>query len=282
MSATPIPRTLALAIYGDLELSILDELPKGRQNIITRIITPARRDEMYEFIKKQIKKGRQAFVICPLIEEKDQIDYSSPDYWTKRQEGEVKAAVKEKEHLQKHIFPEFKIGLLHGKLKGKEKEEVMNDYKEKKLNILVSTSVVEVGVDIPNATVMLIEGAERFGLAQLHQFRGRVGRGKHQSYCFLSLSEGGVTANRRLKALISCNDGFKLAEKDLSIRGPGEFIGTRQSGLPDLTMASLSDTELIKTTRKAAQEILDNSPDLSKFLMLKKRLQAFKKKFHGE
>jgi len=284
MSATPIPRTLALAVYGDLELSIVNELPKGRQEILTRIITPARRDQMYEFIKKEVEKGRQIFVICPLIEEqnKEELDYFSKDYWEKRQQIEVKAAVHEQKNLKKNIFPKFKIGLLHGKLKSKEKEKVMDEFKKGKIDILVSTSVVEVGVDIPNATVMLIEGAERFGLAQLHQFRGRVGRGKHQSYCFLSLSEGGVTANRRLNALVKCSDGFALAEKDLAIRGPGEFIGTRQSGLPDLTMASLSDTNLISTTSQAAKNILKKSSNLNKYPILEKRLESFRKHYHGE
>lgn len=292
MSATPIPRTLALAIYSDLELSILNELPKGRQKIITKIVAPANREKMYEFIRAQVKSGRQVFVICPLIEDKSDIDSCSrdgacpvstnKDYWKIMEQQEVKAVKKEQKVLSEKIFPELKVGLLHGRMKGKEKEQIMLDFKDKKIDILVSTSVVEVGVDVPNATVMLVEGAERFGLAQLHQFRGRVGRGKHQSFCFLALSEGGVTANRRLQALVKSDDGFSLAEQDLKIRGPGEFIGERQSGLPDLTMANLADSELIKTARGAASLILSKSPNLSGFPVLKTRLNLFKKQFHGE
>jgi len=295
MSATPIPRTLALAIYSDLELSILNEMPKGRQKILTKIVAPANRQKMYEFIRQEIKKGRQVFVICPLIEDKnegaDQYFVPAPPRhgagqsdrnWEKMQQQEVKAVKKEQKILAEKVFPELKVGLLHGRMKGKEKEEIMLDFKDKKIDILVSTSVVEVGVDVPNATVMLVEGAEHFGLAQLHQFRGRVGRGEHQSYCFLALSEGGVTANRRLNALVKSDDGFALAEQDLKIRGPGEFVGVRQSGLPDLTMANLADSELIKTARGAASLILSQSPDLSQFPILKTRISLFKKEFHGE
>ena len=290
MSATPIPRTLALAIYSDLELSILNELPRGRQKIITKIVAPANREKMYEFIRGQVRAGRQVFVICPLIEDKQGISelgdmvypYANTDYWQKQVQQEVKAVKKEQKVLSKKVFPELKVELLHGRMKSKEKEKVMLDFKDKKIDILVSTSVVEVGVDVPNATVMLVEGAERFGLAQLHQFRGRVGRGKHQSYCFLALTEGGITANRRLQALVKSDDGFALAQQDLKIRGPGEFIGERQSGLPDLTMANLADTDLIKTARGAASLILSKSPDLSEFSFLKTRIVLFKKQFHGE
>lgn len=286
MSATPIPRTLALAIYSDLELSILNQMPKGRQQIITKIVTPANRDKMYQFIRQQIQKGRQIFVICPLIEDKNEgLDHffvPSENHWEEMQQQEVKAVKKEQKILAEKIFPEFKVELLHGRMKGKEKEQIMLNFKDKKIDILVSTSVVEVGVDIPNATVMLIEGSERFGLAQLHQFRGRVGRGEHQSYCFLALTEGGITANRRLNALVKSSDGFALAEQDLKIRGPGEFVGMRQSGLPDLTMANLSDTEIIKTARGAASLILSKSSDLSEFPALKTRINQFKKQFHGE
>ncbi len=286
MSATPIPRTLALAVYSDLDLSILNELPMGRQKIITRIIPPVKRGDMYEFIRSEVKKGRQIFVICPLVEDKNTVTeevypFLTHDY-TKLSEQEVKAAVKEQEILQTKVFPEFKVGLLHGRMKGKDKEKIMMDFKAKKTQILVSTSVVEVGVDIPNATVMLIEGAERFGLAQLHQFRGRVGRGKHQSYCFLLLSEGSIKANQRLNAIVKCEDGFALAEQDLKIRGPGEFIGTRQSGLPDLTMANLSDSELIKNAKEGAELIHSLGKDLGSFPILKKRLESFEKEFHGE
>lgn len=290
MSATPIPRTLALAIYSDLELSILNELPLGRQKIITKIVAPANREKMYEFIRGQVQSGRQIFVICPLIEDKKAEEqagdmvypFSDNNYWEKQEQQEVKAVKKEQKILSEKVFPDLKVGLLHGRMKGKEKEEIMLDFKDRKIDILVSTSVVEVGVDVPNATVMLVEGAERFGLAQLHQFRGRVGRGEHQSYCFLALTEGGITANRRLQALVKSDNGFALAEQDLKIRGPGEFIGERQSGLPDLTMANLADADLIKTARGAASLILSKSPSLSEFPILKTRISLFKKQFHGE
>lgn len=290
MSATPIPRTLALAIYSDLELSILNELPRGRQKIITKIVAPANRERMYEFIRSQVRSGRQAFVICPLIEDKkageqsgDMVyPFADTNHWKKEEQQEVKAVKKEQKILNEKVFPDLKVGILHGRMKGKEKEQTMLDFKYKKIDILVSTSVVEVGVDIPNATVMLIEGAERFGLAQLHQFRGRVGRGGYQSYCLLALTEGGISANRRLQALVKSDDGFALAEQDLKIRGPGEFIGERQSGLPDLTMANLGDSELIKTARGAAGLILSKSPNLKEFPVLKTRVTLFRKQFHGE
>jgi len=220
MTATPIPRTLAIAFFGSLDLSILDEMPKNRKPIITKIITPSERNKIYEFIKSEIKKKRQIFVILPLIEES--LSESMVD---------VKAVKAEHERLSREIFPEFKLGLLHGKLKAKEKETVMKDFSDKKIDILVSTSVVEVGIDIPNATVMLIENSERFGLTQLHQFRGRVGRGTEQSYCFLFTAENSVPTSvptlvpTRLKILEKTNDGFEISEADLKLRGPGQFFG---------------------------------------------------------
>lgn len=268
MTATPIPRTLALTVYGDLDLSVLGEMPKGRQKIITRLVAPGNRQDAYEFIYKEIKSGRQAFVICPLIEESDVL--------------EIKSATQEYEKLQKEIYPDLSIGLLHGKMKPKEKEEMMKKFSENKINILVSTSVVEVGIDIPNATVMLIEGADRFGLAQLHQFRGRVGRGQFQSYCFLSTDSTSGKTHKRLKALIESQSGFELAQKDLELRGPGELIGVRQSGLPDLAMASLSDSELIQKTREEAKEIMKKDPYLIKYPKLLKQLKNFEKDVHLE
>lgn len=268
MTATPIPRTLALTIYGDLDLSVLKEMPKGRQKIITKLVAPGNRENAYDFIRSQIKSGRQAFVICPLIEESDIL--------------EVKSATEEFEKLQNEIYPELKIGLLHGRMKPKEKEEVMKNFSEGKINILVSTSVVEVGIDIPNATVMLIEGADRFGLAQLHQFRGRVGRGEYQSYCFLSTDSTSGKAHRRLKALVDNTSGFELAQKDLELRGPGELVGVRQSGLPDLAMASLADSELIQQTREEAKKILETDPNLKKHSKLLKRIENFEKDVHLE
>lgn len=246
MTATPIPRTLSLTIYGDLNISIIRQLPKGRRKIITEIVSLKEQKKAYDFTKKEMNKKRQVFVICPLIEESSKFT-------------EVRSVTQEYERLSKEIFPKFKLAMLHGKLKTKEKEEIMNQFKKGKIDILVSTSVVEVGVDIPNATVMIIEGAERFGLAQLHQFRGRIGRGKFQSYCFLFTDSNSKNTNQRLKAMLTAKDGFELAEKDLKIRGSGDFIGTRQWGLPDLTMASLNDLELIKKSRQAAKIVLDNN-----------------------
>lgn len=268
MTATPIPRTLALAFFGNLDLSILDELPKGRKKIITEIVTPANRKKVYEFIRFEIKKGRQAFFIFPLIEESEKIS--------------GKAATEEYKKLSENIFPELKIGLLHGRMKSKNKEEVMNSFKNKELDILVSTSVIEVGVDVPNSTIMVIEGSERFGLAQLHQFRGRVGRSEKQSFCFLFTDSAFATTNQRLKALIESEDGFKLAEKDLEIRGPGQFIGTRQSGIADAAMQHLSDVKLIQQARVEAQSLFEFDPKLEKFPILKQTLDKFDKEIHLE
>lgn len=268
MTATPIPRTLALTVYGDLDLSILNEMPKGRREIITKLVAPGNRNLAYKFIHDQVKKGRQVFVICPLIEESDVL--------------EVRSATEEYEKLRKKIYPDLKIGLLHGKMKPKEKESAMKDFTGGKTDILVSTSVVEVGIDVPNATVMLIEGADRFGLAQLHQFRGRVGRGEYQSFCFLFTDSTSGVAHRRLKALVKSNNGFELAEKDLEIRGPGELVGVRQSGLPDLAMASLSDTELIKIAREEAMRIIEKDADVSTHPKLEEKLNRFKEKVHFE
>lgn len=248
LSATPIPRTLAMVVYGDQDVSVLDELPPGRQTIMTRVVPEAKRRDAEFWVADQIKKGRQVFVICPLIEESDVLG--------------VKAVSTEYQRLQKEIFSEFRIGLLHGKLKSSEKDAVMEAFSRGDLDILVSTSVVEVGIDVPNATLMLIEGAERFGLAQLHQFRGRVGRGTHQSYCFLFTDAHSVDAVQRLQAMVKYSNGFKLAEMDLLLRGPGEVYGVRQSGIPDLKMASLGDTDLIHQVRQAAAQLIVKDPHL--------------------
>ena len=251
MTATPIPRTLAMTIYGDQDLSIIDEMPAGRQQIITRVVPENKRIDAYRWIEDQVKKGRQAFVICPLIDESDVL--------------EVKSVIKEFDFLSEHIFPDLNLGLLHGKLKQEDKDKTMEDFKNNIIHILVSTSVIEVGIDIPNATIMLIEGSERFGLSQLHQFRGRVGRGEHQSYCFLftnSTSEDGQT---RLKSMEKHSRGFKLAEIDLELRGPGEIYGVRQSGIPDLKMASLTDFKTIEKARNAAAKIIKEDPLLKSY-----------------
>lgn len=254
LTATPIPRTLVLALYGDLDLSVISEMPAGRLAVITRVVYEQDRLKSYEFIKKQVTDGRQVFVICPLIDPSDKLG--------------VKSAKQEYERLAKNVFPDLRIGLMHGRLKSKEKESVMADFKQNKLDILVSTSVIEVGIDIPNATIMMIEGAERFGLAQLHQFRGRVGRGKHQSYCFLFSTNNSPLTRKRLSYMEICRDGFKLAEKDLELRGPGEVYGVKQSGLPDLKIASLTDVELIKTAQMEARKIVE-AGELNNELKLK-------------
>ncbi len=273
MTATPIPRTLTLSIYSDLDLSIIDEMPKGRKKIITKIVSPNERVETYEFIRKELNKGYQVFIICPRIDPSE--DENSK--WSK-----VKAVKEEYEMISQKIFPEFKIGLMHGKMTVKEKEKTMKDFRNKKTDILVSTSVIEVGIDVPNAGVMIIEGAERFGLAQLHQFRGRVGRGDSQSYCFLFPESFAEKTRNRLKALLSCEDGFALAEKDLELRGPGDFMGNKQWGVPDIVMTSLTNLSLVQETKNAARMILEKDLQLRKYPVLKSKVQLFREKIHLE
>ncbi|OGN29033.1 MAG: ATP-dependent DNA helicase RecG [Candidatus Yanofskybacteria bacterium RIFCSPLOWO2_01_FULL_49_25] len=283
MTATPIPRTLALTIYGDLDVSLLKEKPKGRQEIITKVVSSEKRPEAYAFIEKQIQEGRQVFVICPRIDPSEKANEASEakkPSQAKLMWADVKAVTEEFEKLSKTIFPHRRVAMLHGKLPAKEKEQIMLDFKDKKYDMLVSTSVIEVGVDVPNATIMMIESAERFGLAPLHQFRGRVGRGAHQSYCFLFTTDGGAT--RRLQAMEKTNDGFKLAEMDLKIRGPGEFTGTQQSGIPDLAMASLTDIEQIKQARGEAKALLEIDPALTKHPLLATRLARMQRMVHFE
>jgi ATP-dependent DNA helicase RecG len=248
MTATPIPRTLALTLYGDLDLSVIDELPPGRQTIKTRWLKPAQRASAYAFLRKQVAEGRQAFIICPLVEESEAI--------------QAKAAVAEYERLSREVFPDLKLGLIHGRLSAAEKDEVMHRFRAGELDILVSTPVVEVGIDVPNATVMLVESADRFGLSQLHQFRGRVGRGQAQSYCMLLAENPSEIGRQRLDLIEKIQDGFKLAEEDLKLRGPGEFFGTRQSGLPDLRMAKLSDVKLLELARAEAIRLFTDDPGL--------------------
>ena len=275
MTATPIPRTLSLTIYGDLDLSLITELPKGRKKVITKVIAPERRKKAYDFIRNQVKQERQVFVICPRIEPSEVKTKNLS--W-----AEVKAVKDEYQKLAKEVFPDLKIGMLHGKMKTEEKEEIMKKFKNKEIDVLVSTSVVEVGIDVPNATVMMVEGAERFGLSQLHQFRGRVGRSEYQSFCFLFTDSPAKKTQQRLKALLSCENGFELAEKDLEIRGPGDFSGQRQWGIPDLAMASLKDIFLVEKTRNAAKEILEEDPQLKKYPQLKQRLEEFQQRVHLE
>jgi len=250
MTATPIPRSLAMTLYGDLDLSLMTEMPKGRQPILTRVMRERDRPKMQEFVRKKIAEGQQAYFVFPLIEESEKVD--------------LKDAKKAFENLQK-IFPEFTVGLLHGRMKGKEKEAVMSGFASGKIQILVATTVIEVGIDVPNATLMVIEHAERFGLSQLHQLRGRVGRGGEKSYCILSSDyKSTELARERLKVMENHRDGFKIAEEDLKIRGPGDFLGTRQSGMPDFRVANLvTDLDLLELAREAAQEILGEDPDLA-------------------
>ncbi len=248
MTATPIPRTLALTLYGDLDLSIIDEMPPGRQTVTTRWLRPQERERAYSFIQAQIEKSRQAFIICPLVEESDKT--------------EARSAIEEHKRLQTKVFPQLKLGLLHGRMKAQEKEHTMLKFRDREIDVLVSTSVVEVGIDVPNATTILIEGANRFGLAQLHQFRGRVGRGEHKSYCLLLADTVTPEAKNRLQAVEKTTDGFELAEQDLRMRGPGEFFGTRQSGLPDLKLVKLSDTKLLELARQEAAVIFEKDPAL--------------------
>ena len=249
MSATPIPRTLSLTLYGDLDISTIDELPAGRQQVATRFLPPERRTAAYGFMRKEVEAGRQAFVICPLVGESDTI--------------ESKAAIAEHKRLSEEVFPDLRVGLLHGRMPAKDKDAVMRRFREGEVDVLVSTAVVEVGIDVANATVMLIEGADRFGLAQLHQFRGRVGRGEHKSYCLLLSDSPSEAARGRLSALEQIHDGFQLAEVDLELRGPGDFFGTRQSGLPNLRMAQLSDRKLLETARDEAARVTEQDPELA-------------------
>ena len=250
MSATPIPRSLALTVYGDLDMSIIDELPPGRQPIRTRWVAPDRRQAAYNFVRKQVQEGRQAFIVCPLVEESEVIQSA--------------AAVVEHERLSTEVFPELRLGLLHGRMALREKEQVMEPFLRGETDILVSTPVVEVGIDVPNASAMLIDGADRFGLAQLHQFRGRVGRGQHQSYCLLLADTAGKDARERLRLVERIQDGFELAEEDLRLRGPGDYLGTRQSGLPDFLVARITDQEILSLARREAMRLLEADPDLSR------------------
>ena len=249
MTATPIPRSLALTIYGDLDLSVMDEFPVGRQNIDTFVFYPRERESVYDRIRTQLDLGYQVFIIYPLVEQGDN--------------DEAKAAVEEHDRLKKEVFSKYKLGLMHGRMKPDEKDQVMKSFRDHDIDVLVSTSVVEVGIDIPNASMILIEGANKFGLSQLHQFRGRVGRGTAKSYCILIPESESDSDNERLQAMVETNDGFLLAEKDLDQRGPGDFLGSRQSGFADLRMASLTDIRMIEIARKAAQTLFEEDPNLA-------------------
>lgn len=271
MTATPIPRTLSLTVYGDLDLTLIDQLPEGRKTVTTRVIPQSRREEAYDLIRKEIGKGRQAFVICPRIDKSEREDGS-----------ELKAVKEEFTLLSERVFPDLRLLMLHGKLGSKEKERVMRDFVRGKADIIVSTSVVEVGVDVPNATVMLIEGADRFGLAQLHQFRGRVGRSSHQSHCLLIPETDSPSSRRRLKTMEKTSSGFVLAEEDLKHRGPGDFSGTKQWGMPDFAMRQLTNLKLVEEAREAAHAILDKDRSLARHPLLRERVEEMRKRLHLE
>lgn len=268
MSATPIPRSLALALFNDLNISIISQMPKGRKAITTKIIEENNRPQAYNFVREQIKQGRQAYVICPLVDFSDKLG--------------VKSVNEEYKKLSTIVFPDIKIGIIHGRMKTQEKSRVMESFKKNEIKILVSTSVVEVGVDVPNATMIIIEGADRFGLAQLHQFRGRVGRAEHQSFCFLFSGSKAPKTLERLNALVNCHDGFALAKMDLKLRGPGEIYGTEQKGFPEFKFATLFDQVLIKKAGELAKNIIKKDPRLEKHKGLARQLKELDQQVHLE
>ncbi len=268
MSATPIPRTLALIIYGDLDVSVMDELPPGRTPVKTLLVGEDKRERMYGFVRRQVNEGRQVYIVCPSVEENGG--------WEDGPGMDLKAVTAYAAQLRERVFPELRVGFVHGRLKAKEKEEAMAAFSAGELDVLVSTTVIEVGVDVPNASLMIIENAERFGLSQLHQLRGRVGRGKHESFCVLVTASRSDTARERLRALCATNDGFQIAEEDLRLRGPGDFFGKRQHGLPQLKVADFAaDMELLKEARQAAEELVAADRSLSKpaHRLLKKKVR---------
>ena len=251
MTATPIPRTLALILYGDLDISIIDELPPNRKKIETYAVNKRMTDRVNAFIEKQIKEGRQAYIVCPLVEENEELD--------------LKSVEKLYETYKQEIFPQYKVEYIHGKMKQKDKDRIMEEFKKGDIDILISTTVIEVGVDVPNANIMVIENAERFGLAQLHQLRGRVGRGEYQSYCILKYEGKGDTVKQRMKVMCDTNDGFIISEKDLELRGSGDFFGTMQHGLPEFKIANLfEDMQILKSVQSLAIKILNDDPNLEK------------------
>ncbi|MEX2033443.1 MAG: ATP-dependent DNA helicase RecG [Candidatus Colwellbacteria bacterium] len=307
MSATPIPRTLMMIVFGSLDLSLITELPRGRKPIITKIVDPTNRDKAYAFIRGEARKGKQIFVVCPRIEvpAENQSEEVGPPGINDQYFGgptsqtlEVKAVKKEYEKLSNEIFPDLRVAMLHGKMRSEEKKRVMSAFAkaapfagvateaesadERRIDILVSTSVIEVGVDVPNATIMMIEGAERFGLAQLYQFRGRVGRSEKQSFCFLFTESSNLLVHKRLNSLLTAKNGFELAEKDLRLRGPGEFLGQSQTGLPDIAMNAFQNPDLLKDAQAAAKDIIDEDPELREHPQLRERLEQFQKEVHLE
>ena len=268
MTATPIPRTLALSMHGDLDVSQIDELPPGRTPIRTRMLTAAKREKAYELIREEVQLGQRAYVVLPLVDESEKL--------------ELRSAVEVHAELASEVFPDLAVGLLHGRLSSAEKQAVLTDFAAGKSQVLVSTTVVEVGVDVPEASVMVIDHAERFGLAQLHQLRGRVGRGAAASHCLLINGSSNPLARQRLDVLVRSTDGFEIAEMDLRLRGPGQVLGTRQSGLPDLALASLADDgAVLEDARTAAQELLNNDPELAQHPLLRETLEAQQRRLSG-
>lgn len=261
MTATPIPRTLALTMFGDLDLTVIDEMPKDRKKIVTETVPARKRKNVYDHIRTELQNGRQVYVICPRIDEQDEDE---------RQKRQLKSVKEEARRLGEEIFPEFIVDILHSKMKKEEKEEVMQDFLDKKSHILVATSVVEVGVNVPNATVIVIEHADRFGLAQLHQLRGRVGRSEHQSYCYLFTESDGETTQKRLKNLVEAKNGFELAELDMQTRGIGTLMDGKQWGISDLAMEAIKNPKLVEVARSEARELIDNDPDLQSYPDLEK------------
>ena len=260
MTATPIPRTLALTIHGNLDVSQIDELPPGRQKIKTTALRASERQHAYDLMRREIAQGRQVYVVLPLVEESEKLD--------------LRSAVEEHKKLQESVFPGFRVGLLHGRMSSADKDEAISKFRDKETHILVSTTVVEVGVDVQNATVMLIENAERFGLSQLHQLRGRVGRGAAQSFCLLVSSSRSADAQQRLKVLEQSQDGFFISEMDMRFRGPGQVLGTRQSGIPDFTLASLvEDEEVLILARQAAEKVIEIDASLSRWKLMREELK---------
>jgi ATP-dependent DNA helicase RecG len=274
MTATPIPRTLALTIYGDLDITLLDEMPHGRKPIITELVTKAERSGMYEKVRHELKSGRQAYVICPRIDEPDP---------TKEVTLNAKSVKEEAKRLKEKVFSEYEIGILHSKMSDKEKEKIMNEFKLGKIHILVATSVVEVGVNVPNATVILIEGAERFGLSQLHQLRGRVVRSNHQAHCFVYAETQSDKTIERLKALTTAKNGFELSEYDLKFRGTGGLYGYKQWGVSDVAMEAIQNVKMVEAARTEAIRIVETENDFSAYPLLKKEIERRKdQKIHFE
>ena len=273
MTATPIPRTLALTLYGDLDLTLIDQFPAGRKQIITELVRPDKREETYKKIRQELKAGRQLYVICPRIDEPD----------LEKEAAIIAKSVKEEaKRLKKSVFPEYEIDILHSKMKPTEKDAVMTEFKAGKTQILCATSVVEVGVNVPNATVIIVEGAERFGLAQLHQLRGRVMRSTHQAYCYAFTETNSVKSIERLKALQNAKNGFELAELDLAQRGAGELSGLRQWGVSDVAMEALRNLKMVEAARTEAIKLIDEDSTLSAYPLLKKTVEVHAKEAHFE